>query len=81
MDFNPLINDKKWNLFKLKGFADNRIYVKEKLKFDLGRVEKFVGKGENADNQHFHLFPQCFPKPSSIGLFKVRILLLTVTDP
>ena len=22
--------------------------------------EKIVGKGENADNQHFLLFPQCF---------------------
>ena len=26
------------------------------------RVENIVGKGENADNQHFLLFPQCFEK-------------------
>ena len=26
------------------------------------RVEKIVGKGENAGNQHFLLFPQSFQK-------------------
>ena len=32
-------------------------------------LENIVGKGENAGNQHFHLFPQCFllfPKQISI---------------
>ena len=33
----------------------------------LDRVENIVGKGENAGNQHFLLFLQCFPKPSSLG--------------
>ena len=28
------------------------------------RVEKIVGKGENAGYQHFLLFPQCFQKAS-----------------
>ena len=28
----------------------------------LGKVENFVGKGENAGYQHFLLFPQCFSK-------------------
>ena len=28
------------------------------------RVENIVGKGENADYQHFLLFPQCFEKAS-----------------
>ena len=27
-------------------------------------VENFGGKGENAGNQHFLLFPQCFEKAS-----------------
>ena len=27
-------------------------------------VENIGGKGENADNQHFLLFPQCFQKSS-----------------
>ena len=47
---------------KLKGFADNKMNVTEKLKFVLGRVENIVGKGENAGIQHFLLFPQCFQK-------------------
>ena len=35
--------------------------------------ENLVGKGENAGNQHFLLFPQCFKKASFSGLFKVPI--------
>ena len=36
------------------------------------RVENTVGKEENAGYQHFLPFPQCFPKPSSLGSLKVR---------
>ena len=43
---------------KLKAFADNKIYVIKKLKFVLGRVEKILGKGENAVYLHFLLFFQ-----------------------
>ena len=32
--------------------------------FVFNRVENIVGKGENAGNQHFLLFPQCFEKAS-----------------
>ena len=32
--------------------------------------ENIVGKGENAGNQHFLLFPQCFlPFPNQISIF------------
>ena len=31
--------------------------VTQKLKFNLGRAENIVGKGENAGYQHFLLFP------------------------
>ena len=32
--------------------------------------ENIVGKGENAGNQHFLLFPQCFlPFPNEISIF------------
>ena len=32
--------------------------------------ENIVGKAENADNQHFLLFPQCFlPFPKQISIF------------
>ena len=40
----------------------------------LDKVENTVGKGENAGYQHFLLFLQCFPKPSSQRSLKVRIV-------
>ena len=30
------------------------------------RVENAVRKGENAGDQHFLLFPLCFPKPTKL---------------
>ena len=36
------------------------------------RIENIVGKGENADYQHFLLFPQCFQKASFLGVVKSR---------
>ena len=47
-----------------------KINLTQKLKFVFGMVENILGKGENAGNQHFLLFPKCFQKPSS-GSFKV----------
>ena len=46
----------------------------EKLKLVLKRVENIVGKGENADYQHFLLFLQCFQKASFQGPLKVGIV-------
>ena len=54
----------------LKAFADNKININKKLKFDLERIENILGKGENAGYQHFLLFPQCFQKFSFSGLLK-----------
>ena len=52
---------KKKNLdSKSKAFADEKIKVAQKLKSASGRIEKIVGKGENAGYQHFLLFPLCF---------------------
>ena len=34
------------------------------------RVENIVGKGENAGNRHFLLFPKCFQKASYLGFVK-----------
>ena len=67
--FNSLPNDKILNWSKLKAFADVKIYVTEELKFVLGRIDKIVGKGENAGYQHFLLFPQCRQNASC---FKMR---------
>ena len=59
---NPLPNNEILHWSELKAFADDSINLTEILKFVLGKVESFVGKGENAGHQHFLLFPQCFQK-------------------
>ena len=63
--FNSLPNVKILDLSKSKAFAEDKINVTQKWKFVMGRVKTIVGKGENAGNQHFLLFPQCFQKLSS----------------
>ena len=65
--FNSLPNDKILDWSKLKAFADDILNVNQKLKFNLGKVENIVGKGENAGYQHFLLFPECFQKASFLG--------------
>ena len=49
------------------------INITVKLKFFFGWVENIVGKGENADYQHFLLFPTMFSKSFS-GSLKVGIV-------
>ena len=66
--------DKFLDWSKLKAFADNISNMAEKLIFVFGRVENFVGEGENAIYQHFLLFSQCFQKASILGFLKVRIV-------
>ena len=56
------------DMAKLKAFADNKIELNEKLDLVLGRVEKIVGKGENASYQ------QCFQKLSLSGSLKFGIV-------
>ena len=63
-----------FDLSKLKAFAADKINVREKLKFVLGGTENIVGKGENYVYQHFLLFPQCFPKLSSVRSLKLGIM-------
>ena len=48
----------------MKAFADDKINLYKKLKLVFGRVEKIIGKGENAGNRHFLHVPQCFQKDS-----------------
>ena len=61
LSINSVPNNKILTLTILKGFADDKINVTQKLKFVLGRVENIVGKGENAGNQ-FSPFPTLFSK-------------------
>ena len=72
--FNSLPNGKILNVTKLKAFADNKLNIAKMKIFLFDRVENAVAKGENAGYQHFLLFPQCFPKPSSLGSIKIRIV-------
>ena len=72
--FNPFTNYENFDMSKLEAFADDKMYVAQKLKFALGRVENIVGKGENAGYQHFLLFPQCFQKGTFSGSLRVGIV-------
>ena len=60
--------------FLLKALKDDKINVTQKQKFFLGWVENIVGKGENADYQHFPFFLQCFQKASFSKSLKVGIV-------
>ena len=74
MVINPLPNDKFLDMSKLKVFADDILNVAKMTISLCDRVENTVGKGESAGYQHFLLFLQCFPMPSSLGSLKVGIV-------
>ena len=50
----------------LKAFADDKLNIAGMIISLLDRADNTVGKGENAGYQHFLIFLQCFPKPSSL---------------
>ena len=72
---------KSWTVSKFKAFADNKINVTQTLKFQDGKVEDTVGKGENAGYQHFLLFRQCFQKATFSGSLKVGIVWIKELSP
>ena len=59
---NSLPNDNIFDWSKLKAFADDKMNLAVKLKHVMGLVENIVGKGENAGDQRFLLFPTMFSK-------------------
>ena len=63
-----LSSGKNLDLSKLKVFADDILQLAKMTKNVFERVENMVGKGENAGNQHYLLFPLCFQKASFTGL-------------
>ena len=75
--FNSLPNDKIIACSKFKSLADDKIDMTQNLKFVLERVENILGKGENADYQHFLIVQECYEKPSLSVLLKVRIVWLS----
>ena len=52
------------DVIKLKTFADDKVNIAKMTFPFFERVENTV------DYQHFLLFPQYFPQPSSLGSFK-----------
>ena len=70
--FNPFPNDKVLDTTELKAFADDNLNIAKMMISLLDRVENTMDKGENAGYQHFLLFPQCFPNPSSLMVVKSR---------
>ena len=57
---------------KYRGVREHALTTKSRLLRTLKRKpsENIVGKGENAGNQHFLLFPQCFlPFPKLFSNF------------
>ena len=69
---NSLPNDQILDMTKLKAFAVDKLNINKMTISLLNRVENTEGKGENAGYQHFLIFHQCFPKPSSLGVVKSR---------
>ena len=61
---HSLQNDKFLDWIKLKTFAVNKFIVSKMIIYVSDRLEKIVGKEENAGYQHFLLFLQCLQKPS-----------------
>ena len=60
--FNPLPDDKKLALSKLKAVADAELNVIQNNKNVFHKIENIVGRGENAGFQQLLRFPHYFLK-------------------
>ena len=60
--------------FYVPGIEEQQINVTQNVKVVFHRIENIVGKEENAGNQHFLLFPQCFQKAFSSSASNVVIV-------
>ena len=65
MKFLP--DDQNLDQSKFKAFADNKFQVAKMPRFVHDGIKIIGRKGENAGNQHFLLFPQCFNRLLSMG--------------
>ena len=59
---------------KNQGLFGKGLNIAKMMIFLFDRAENTMGKEVNTGNQHFLLFPQCFPKTSSLGSLKVGIV-------
>ena len=69
--FNPLPNTPFWDSPKFKEAADDNWNMTIKGFYDTDCIEKIADKGENANFEQFHLFPQCFPKSFFLQCIKI----------
>ena len=60
-------------LFGIELIQIEKINVGQNLKIVTERVEDVFGKGENAGQQHFFLYPKCFQTASFHGVWKVGL--------
>ena len=74
LTFNSLPSGIILDVTNMRAFAQDKLNIGKMTISLYDGVENTVGKGQNAGYQHFLLFPQCFPKPSSLGLLKVGIV-------
>ena len=71
--FNSLPNHKLLDWSKFKVLANNKINFAKMMISIFDTVKNIVGKGENAGNQHFLLFRQCFQQAPFSGSLKVGL--------
>ena len=69
-----LYQDKEFGHVQIETFAVDKINMAKMTISPFKTVHNPAGKGENADYQHFLLFPQGFPKPSFLVSLKVGIV-------
>ena len=72
--FKAIQDDKVLALPMLKAVADDNFILVQFVQFFFDWVENIVEKWENAGNQYFLLFPQCFQKSFSSGVSKAIIV-------
>ena len=75
---NLLSDDIILALSKLKALTDDDLIMAQMAQFFFDMVENIMGKGENTDNQHFLLFPQCFQNTSFLralngGIVRIKV--------
>ena len=71
--FNSASPFTKWQDFRqvqIESICRRQIAVNHMEKIVLNKIDNIVGKRENADYQHFLLFPQCFRKAFSLWPLK-----------
>ena len=61
---DSLTSGKTFDFSKFKAFSDDKFSVYLLMSFVFRTMENIVGKGENADTEHFLCFLQCFEKRS-----------------